>query len=867
MDIELSALGRTWHASPGEELLIGRDPSCPVHIPANDVSRRHARVFFDGQGWVLEDLHSANGIYVNGQRMPNVVISAPVSVTLGAYPTAPQIQLNLAFPTAQPSPAPAAPYQGSAAQPSAAPQGPGQQGPTHQAPATQGPAPQPSPFPMSPQSPAPASGSRGKGQHSSTMSSPTMSSPTSMPPTLPGTPPRAQQIVPRAVPQLTRMAPGAAPDQLAQWAGEVQQVSRTQLGKTITIGRERDNSIVLPDFMVSRHHARLVQQGASFLVMDLGSSNGTFINGRPVRQGVMNPGDVLSIGQSQFAIDGEELVQAVESTRVSFSAEHISFVLPNGRKLLDDISFDLGPSSLTAVIGPSGAGKSTLLRVLTGRALPATGRVHFNGRDLHADYGTVSQRLGLVPQDDVIHRQLSVQKALNYAAELRFPDDLDKNSRAQRVTETMAELGLTQHAGTQVSRLSGGQRKRTSVAMELLTRPSLLFLDEPTSGLDPGLDKSVMKTLRGLADGDRTVLVVTHSVANLSLCDNVLLLAPGGKVAYFGPPEHFLPFFNATDPADIFEAVAAEPDLSKQRFAMSPLAPRGNAPQQPPPVEEGYQRRPRHSAIKQMAVLVRRHIRVMFSDRSYMMFNFALPIVLALLALAVEGSRGLGPAPKLPDLPTAEPNQLLVIMAIGAAFMGTSASASELVGERPIHVREANVGLKSISYLMSKLIVFGILTAVESGILTLLVLIFKKAPENALIFGNPSLELGIEMIITANVCMVLGLLISSFVTTQDQVMPLLVVSVMAQLVLCGGFIPVAGRAVLEQLSWFTPLRWGYAMMGATSDISAIALGVKKDDLWKHETGAWWLSYGVICAQALVMIVMIYIRLRMVRKKS
>jgi ABC-type multidrug transport system ATPase subunit len=197
--------------------------------------------------------------------------------------------------------------------------------------------------------------------------------------------------------------------------------------------------------------------------------------------------------------------------------------------------------------------------------------VLYAGRDLYENYADLRNRIGVVPQDDVVHYQLTVRQALRFAAELRFPDDLDPDLRERRVEEVIDELGLTGNAETRVSQLSGGQRKRTSVALELLTRPSLLFLDEPTSGLDPGLDKAVMHTLRTLADGGRTVVVTTHNVANLGLCDHVLLLAAGGSVAYFGPPGEVLPFFGVSDYADVFTAVTNDPVISTQRYEQSQL--------------------------------------------------------------------------------------------------------------------------------------------------------------------------------------------------------------------------------------------------------------------------------------------------------
>ena len=224
------------------------------------------------------------------------------------------------------------------------------------------------------------------------------------------------------------------------------------------------------------------------------------------------------------------------------------------KTLLDDVSFDVPDQALVAVIGPSGSGKSTLLRALTGSRPADSGEVRYAGRELCAEYSLLRHRIGLVPQDDVLHAQLTVKAALRYAADLRFPQGTTAEQRERRIDEVLTDLRLTEFEGNKVATLSGGQRKRVSVALELLTKPSVLFLDEPTSGLDPGMDRDVMRMLRCLTDEGRTVLVVTHSVAELQACDLLLVMAPGGGVAYYGPPQEALAFFECETWADVFHA-------------------------------------------------------------------------------------------------------------------------------------------------------------------------------------------------------------------------------------------------------------------------------------------------------------------------
>ncbi len=638
--------------------------------------------------------------------------------------------------------------------------------------------------------------------------------------------------------------------------------------QVLTIGRGLENQIVIDDLLASRHHVRLSPRQGGFDVEDLGSRNGTYVNGQRIDRAFLGDGGLLAVGHSRFTVRHGQLVASVDEGDVNFVANHLSFTLDNGVKLLDDITFALEGSSLLGVVGPSGAGKSTLLKALTGSQQATEGEVYYDGRDLYDNYDDLRHRIGVVPQDDVVHRQLTVKQALRYAAELRFPDDLDAHLRDERVSEVIEELGLTQHQDTRVDRLSGGQRKRTSVALELLTRPSLLFLDEPTSGLDPGLDKQVMTLLRDLADGGRTVVVITHAVANLNVCDKVLLLAPGGKVAYFGPPQGLLGHFHATDHADVFTEVARDPERAKAAFRSSPLMEEQvSAPLRAPRRHSAAtgEKPPRQQSIpSQLSTLARRHLKVILADRGYAAFMLIMPVILAVITMVVPGEFGLGAQPETgpdgrPTAPLSEPMQILVVLIVGAIFMGSAASVRELVGERAIFLREKAVGLSPQAYLASKLVIFGILTLIQSAILVFLVLLVKSPPADPIMLGSPTVELIIVCWFTSFCAVSLGLLISSIVKTSEQVMPLLVISVMAQLVLCGGLFPLTGRPVLEQLSWLSPSRWGYAGAAGITDVQQIftrqgviqGSGVD-DPLWKHSVTFFGLSLAMLTVLGLIL---------------
>lgn len=617
-----------------------------------------------------------------------------------------------------------------------------------------------------------------------------------------------------------------------------------QLGDTLVIGRAEGCDVrLVDDIMVSKQHAKVQLESGGPVVLDLGSRNGTFVNGQRVSRAPLGPRDELTVGRHTFTLRAGMLRPRVDDGRVTFAARDLGFTLPGGRHLLEDVSFTLPRSSLLAVVGPSGAGKSTLLAALTGAQAATDGQVLYNGRDLYERIEELRDRIGVVPQQDIVHGALTVRQALESAAELRFPVDLDPEAKAERVTEVIAELGLSAHADTRVSALSGGQRKRASVAMELLTKPSLLFLDEPTSGLDPGMDEQLMRTLRALADSGRTVIVITHSTASLELCDRLLFLAPGGRTAFFGPPEDALDSIGAPNFSRAFHQVEHEPDAVVTAFRSSMLhrtmveTPLSSLDAAPPPVPHEVASGPtrgdqQRTARNHVLALVRRQLRVMAADRAFVVMSLGMPLVVALLALLVPGDQGLAAAPE-GVAPSGQPQQMLLVLTLGAVFIGLAASIRELVGERPIFVRERAVGLSPTAYLVSKVLVLGGSAVLQCLVMLGVVLLVREAPADGAVLPGTSgagIELGLALSALTLCCTLLGLLISAALRTAAQVMPVIVVLVMTLLVLSGGLFALGDRQLLDMVSWLAPSRWGYAALAGTVDLTTIVPSAD-DELW------------------------------------
>jgi ABC transport system ATP-binding/permease protein len=621
-----------------------------------------------------------------------------------------------------------------------------------------------------------------------------------------------------------------------------------------TIGRATDNDIVIQDVLASRHHAFLLQSPLGTEIRDAHSVNGTFVNGVRVGSAVLNEGDVITIGNVDLVLTGGNLIRRTEAATRSGGLEvnGVHFKI-DGKELLDNISLTARPGTLTAIIGGSGAGKTTLSRLIAGYTRPSAGSVTFEGHNIHAEYATMRSRIGMVPQDDVVHRQLTVNQALGYAAELRLPPDTSKQERAQVVAQVLEELDLTKHADTRVDKLSGGQRKRASVALELLTQPSLLLLDEPTSGLDPALDRQVMLMLRQLADAGRVVLVVTHSVSYLDVCDQILLIAPGGKTAFNGPPGQVGAALGTTNWADIFANVGADPDEANRRFLeREGRSQQSQAPARGSPADLGE---PVHTdVLRQLSTIARRQVRLVVSDRLYTVFLALLPFLTGAIALTVKGPHpGLGPADPLGAAPT-QPQYIMVLLNFGAVFMGTALTIRDLIGERAIFRREQAVGLSTTAYLLAKIAVFFVFATIQAAIATFIVRLGKGAPTaHPPFFDNSTFSLFVTVAGTCVASATLGLVLSAVATSNEQIMQLLAVSIISQLVLAGGMIPVTGRAGLNQVSWLTPARWGYAA-GASSidfpDLVKVKQIPTNDPIWQHSKHIFLLDMGMLALLSL-----------------
>lgn len=593
--------------------------------------------------------------------------------------------------------------------------------------------------------------------------------------------------------------------------------------RSVLIGRDASATLTLESPTVSRRHATIDTDNKGRYILRDHSTRGVFVNGQRVNNTTLLPqGAAIRIGSYSFVLRGDELQMLDQGNRIRLDACNV-VLETKGKRRLDDVSLAIEPGQFVALVGGSGAGKSTLMRSLLGTEKVTQGVVYLNGEDLRNNFNIYRTQIGYVPQDDIIHRELTVKEVLTYAAKLRLPPDIDV---AKVVEKTLQDVEMSHRRNARVSELSGGQRKRVSIGVELLADPKLFFLDEPTSGLDPGLDKKMMQLLRKLADQGRTVVLVTHATANIKLCDRVVFLGQGGRLCYFGPPDACLRFFGVKDDfADIYNQLEKPETVIDQaerfhssddyrRYVANHLSP-GNQNLQ---INAGNKQRASIYFPKQLSILSQRYFQIQKRDR----INLALalltaPIGISLITIALKDINPLVLPPK-PDATLAPlALRVLFVFTSAALWVGLSSSLQEIVTEAAIYLRERLVNLSLFAYLGSKLTILSGLAFLQTLLISLVVLILFKSPEPKLISWQ--LGLSITTFLTLLTSMSLGLMISAIVKNASQANSALPLLLIPQIIFSGVLFKMEGIA--SKLSWLMLSRWSIAAYGTLVNVNAM----------------------------------------------
>ena len=611
----------------------------------------------------------------------------------------------------------------------------------------------------------------------------------------------------RAVAAANRLASSSVAEETRVTSGDLPVIEVRRIsfeGERLSIGRDPANDVVLADPNVSRFHAELVREGDVVELVDLGSRNGTRVDGEPVAAQAVEAGSEIGIGPYRLVFDGASLIARDDHGALRLDATGVA-VSVGDKRILEPTSLSIEPGELVAIIGESGAGKSTLLKALAGVTPPTAGRITLNGEDLHARLTDV----GYVPQDDIVHRLLTVREALGYAARLRLPEDVSGEEIDAAVARVLGELSLTEQAGTMIGSLSGGQRKRTGVATELLNRPSVLFLDEPTTGLDPGLETQLMRLFRELSRGGRAIAIVTHATKNLALCDRVVVMGRGGVLAFDGPPAEALEFFGVGDYDGIYTALPErEPREWRASFATAHAT---REPEMPAAPVTATARRAH--ALPQLRVLTARYRRLFLRDRRNLLLLLGQAPVLALFGVALFESGILDRGAGNPG----DAVNMLFLMAITVIWLGAIDAAPEIVKERAVVERESAVGTRLGAYLASKLVVLVGLVVVQTLLYAGVLLAFRPLDSS---FGAYATVFGL-LVATGIAAVTMGLLVSSVVRTQDQATSLIPLAVIPQLLFAGAIVSLERMAEPARiLADAIFAQWALAGIGAAVDMNS-----------------------------------------------
>jgi ABC-type multidrug transport system ATPase subunit len=572
--------------------------------------------------------------------------------------------------------------------------------------------------------------------------------------------------------------------------------------KELSIGRAENNDIVLDGLQISNRHARLIQSGSGVAIEDFNSTNGVYINGARVSRQAIAPGDHVQIGSFLLQIDQNGTIGIFDTrSKTRIDSVNITKEVKNRSgggliKLLDNVSLSIQPNEFVGLLGPSGAGKSTFMDALNGMRPASGGSVLINNLDLYQHLDSLKQSIGYVPQDDIIHRELTVYRTLYYVAKLRLSGDVSRKEIDQIIEEVMDVTGLSERRDVPINQLSGGQRKRVSIAVELITKPSVIFLDEPTSGLDPATEEKIMVLFRQIAESGRTVILTTHAMENVKLFDKIVLLMRG-KLAFYGRPEEALKHLGAANFKELYDKLEEpiEKGLKagggnrhqvteqvaeewKQKFIQTPQY-RKNVYE---PLKQlgslqspGVQKKRRlgiFGSIRQFLTLSRRYWEVLFRDKLNLFILLVQAPIIAFLTYLVMGE----------DQPR---DFAYFVLSLVAVWFGTSVSAREIIRERPVYNRERMVNLGLLPYVGSKLFVLGFIVGLQCLFLFVPLKFLDVSglmPMPGELFGIPQLW---AMLLTAGVGVALGLLISALVKTSEMATSLVPLILIPQILFSG----------------------------------------------------------------------------------
>lgn len=586
-----------------------------------------------------------------------------------------------------------------------------------------------------------------------------------------------------------------------------------------TIGRASDNTIVMKPPNFSRHHAGIYRRENHYMLVDYNSMNGVYVNGVRIHgQQEIHEKDMIQIAGSLFLLNNGKLMYQTTISGVSLTLENICKTVGHGssrKRILNNVSCEIGNNEFVAIIGGSGAGKTTVMNAMSGFDSDISGRVYCNGIDLRRNFNTLKNMIGFVPQQDIIYENLTLQRMLYYTAKMKMPSDTSKAEIRARIHKVLEMVDLVQHAKTYIRKLSGGQKKRASIAVEMLADPGLFFLDEPTSGLDPDTEQSLMHTLAKLSKSEgKTIIMVTHTIQSIDLCDKVIFMGPGGKICYCGPPSEITNYFGKKSLVEVYNELAGNVDNWNGYFLQNYyMEKQNNPPSRTPNPNEGLEKKEKQvSSFKQCLVLIARYFELIWNDKQRLLLLFIQPIAIAFLlaVVAVDDT----------FITYEDTRSIMFALSCSGIWIGLFNTIQEVCKERPILKREYMGNLRLWGYIVSKYVVQGVICFLQA---TLLVAIFlrlmKHSAEAGLYFAKPGMEIWITMILTIFASASMGLIVSSLMKNGDRAMAVAPFVLIIQLLFSGVLFTLDGMA--EHVSKITVSRWAMECLGNITNLNKL----------------------------------------------
>lgn len=581
--------------------------------------------------------------------------------------------------------------------------------------------------------------------------------------------------------------------------------------KKITIGRDTGCNIVLTHTSVARQHAYIVEENGSYFLYDNSNTNGVVVNNQRIqKKHHLHEKDVIVIANSKIIFTSKVISYCSYNSGISIDVVNVEIERGKGRnKYVTEHSIDINikPGELIAIVGGSGAGKSTIMNCMSGYIKPSRGKVYINGIDLYDNFDSLKEIIGYVPQADIVYDNLKLYDMLSYAAKMRLPKGLTNEEYKAAIDRAIKNVDLVGKENNMIgSQLSGGQKKRASIAVELLSDPSLMFLDEPASGLDPGTEKMMMTLLRKMAYTGKTIILVTHSVLQLEMCDRVLFLGKSGRVCFFGPYSEALDFFGIADITDVYHLLSDEAEKWWQAFNAN------KSYLKPCKQEQTRSLTVKRKKRAQLPVLCSRCIKLILNDKKRSIALFMIPPILAALISVVSNNQMY--------VQYETTNSVMFSMACAVFWIGMSNTIQEVCKERNILKREYMAGLSLNSYLGSKFIALGGICLIQSICVTIVFAILIGLPNTGVIM-NAYMEILLITFLTALSASALGLFVSSLFKNPDRAQTVVPILLLPQLLFSGIIFELKGFS--KVISWFTVCRWSMEGYGTTANLNNLEL--------------------------------------------